>query len=360
MKSLLLTLALSLFAGAPALASDNFDPARSADWHQEDDLFGAFRANAPHFWYWLKTQHSEMLNPSGVVVGDAHILNFGDVQLANGGREFALIDIDDGGPNAPLAGDLIRYAAGNQVSPFKISLNKIFDAYVQGLKGMQMSEPAVLQDALEHSEADYHARQEKYLDKMTSQNRFSEKANLTALSHAPSEVQQLFNQARGYFEASMAGYQILDIGYKTKHGGGSSGLPRFWYLIERNQKRHIIEFKLEKEAATSYYRYQGTPVERFPHVAQIYRPANTAYGPYKIVAGPAGQFLMRARLNPFLDFENADNIRDGQEMSLYIANRIGLWHGQQDASDDLLQVIRLHSFEKLVNSYVDLMKKENN
>ncbi|WP_413580605.1 DUF2252 family protein [Bdellovibrio sp. HCB288] len=360
MKTLIFLIGLSLFAGTTTFASGRYSYTQSPDWQKEDYLFGAFRANAPHFWNWLKSQNGPLLEPTGVVVGDPHILNFGDVQLATGGREFSLIDIDDGGPNAPFAGDIIRYAAGNQVSPFRISLNKVFDAYVHGLQGLQMSEPAVLQDALSYRDEDFHSRQEKYLDKMTTGSRFSDKAKLIPIFQSPLEVQHLFHQAREYFEASMAGYQILDNGYKTKTSGGSSGLPRFWYLIQRNQKRHIVEFKLEKEAATSFFSYQGQAVERFPHVAQVYRPASSVYGPYKIVASPAGQFLMRARLNPFLDFEEGDNIHDGQDMSLYIANRLGLWHGQQPASENLLQFLRFQTFEKLVNTYVDLMKRENN
>ncbi|WP_413577574.1 hypothetical protein ACLVWU_04180 [Bdellovibrio sp. HCB290] len=359
MKTLILTLALGLFSGTPAFASDSISADQSSEWQREDHLFDAFRSNAPHFWNWLKSQHSLVLNPSGVVVGDPHILNFSDVQLATQGREFALIDLDDGGANAPLAGDLIRYAAGNQVSPYQISLNKIFDAYVQGLKGLQMSEPQVLSDALSYSDADYLERQSQYMDKMTKQNRFSAKADVKPLSHAPASVQELFNQARGYFEASMPGYQILDTGYKIKKSGGSSGLPRYWYLIQRNQTRYIMEFKLEVDAATSFYSYQGTPVERFPPVAEIYRPAGTVYGPYKIVATPAGQFLMRARLKPYLDFEDEGNIEDGRQMSLYIANRLGLWHGQQTQSGDLLKVLRYPEFEQLVITYVRLMKKEN-
>ncbi|WP_413586635.1 DUF2252 family protein [Bdellovibrio sp. HCB274] len=360
MKIFLLTLVLSVFCGIPTFAFDSFAATQSADWQQEDDLFGAFRANAPHFWNWLKNQNSPMLRASGVVVGDPHILNFGDVQLSTQGRVFALIDIDDGGPHAPFAGDLIRYAAGNQISPFQISLNSLFDAYVLGLKGLQVSEPEILREALSHSDADYLNRQSKYLNNMTDHDRFSAKAKVTSISQSPAAVQNLFRQARGYFEASMPGYEILDTGYKTKNSGGSSGLPRFWYLIQKNQTRYIIEFKLEKDAATSFYSDQGDAVSRFPYVAQIYRPAETVYGPYKIIATPVGQFLMRARLKPYLDFENEAGSKYGREMSLYIANRLGLWHGQQEQSDDLLQGLRYPEFETLVNSYINLMKKENN
>src|SRR6478752_6406850 len=74
---------------------------------EEGDLFGAFRANAPHFWGWLATQNSDLFAYQGAVVGDPHILNFGDVQLASGGRDFALIDPDDSGDCAPFVGDFI-------------------------------------------------------------------------------------------------------------------------------------------------------------------------------------------------------------------------------------------------------------
>ena len=364
MKAFLLTLALTVFCGVPSFAIESYSSAMKADWHHEDGLFNAFRANAPHYWNWLKSQSSAMLVPTGIVVGDPHIQNFGDVQLAGGGREYALIDIDDGGPNAPLAGDLVRYAAGNQVSPFQISLVSLFDAYIQGLQGQHMSEPEALQAALAHSDADYFKRQLKYLNKMTEQNRFSAKAKLTPIAQAASDVQDLFQKSRATFEAAMPGYQVLDTGYKTKLSGGSQGLPRFWFLVQKNQDRYIIEFKLEEQAATSFYSYQGEPEQRFPYIVQQYRSSAAAYGPYKIVTTAGGQFLMRARLDAYLDFDPDDddgsNINDGQKMSLYIANRLGLWHGQQTAGKTLLNVLKYGDFEQLVKAYVNLMMKENN
>ncbi|WP_413560275.1 DUF2252 family protein [Bdellovibrio sp. HCB209] len=364
MKALFLTLAMTFFCAAPASAQLNAFT-MSADWNHQDGLFNAFRANAPHYWNWLKSQNSPMLSPMGIVVGDPHIQNFGDVQLASGGREFALNDIDDGGPQAPLAGDLIRYAAGNQVSPFAISTKDIFQAYLQGLQGKAVAEPEILQEALSHSDADYFKRQSKYLTKMTDQNRFSAKAKLTPISQAPASVQELYEKSRSAFEASMSGYQILDVGYRTKLSGGSQGLPRFWYLIQRNQERYIVEFKLQTQAATSFYLYQGEPAQRFPYIEQVYRPAHNAYGPYKIVTTEGGAFLMRARLNPYLDFDPEEvdsngSLDDGKKMSLYIANRLGLWHGGQSASTTLLQVLNFNDFDSLVKNYVNLMTKENN
>ncbi|WP_413294979.1 DUF2252 family protein [Bdellovibrio sp. HCB185ZH] len=364
MKAFLLTFALFMFSSVPA-HSESFATVMGAEWHYEYSLFDAFRANAPHYWNWLKLQKSPMLSVQGVVVGDPHIQNFGDVQLSSGGREFTLIDIDDGGSNAPFAGDLIRYAAGNQVSPFTIPLSQIFDAYVSGLQGQALPEPEVLQATLAHTDADYFKRQNKYLNKLTEQNHFSAKAKLTPLNKAPASVQNLFQQSEAIFAAAVTGYQILDIGYKTKLSGGSQGLPRFWYLIQKNQERYIIEFKLEAQAATSYYSDQGAPDQRFPYVAQVYRPSRMVYGPFKIVTTSGGQFLMRARFDDYLDFdpEDADeghNIQDGQKMSLYIANCLGRWHGQQSSAAPLLSVLNYNEFKSFVNSYVNLMTKENN
>jgi hypothetical protein len=364
MKALLLSIALLIFTGTPALA-ENYATVMDANWHHENGLFNAFRANAPHYWNWLRTQSSPLLSVNGVVVGDPHIQNFGDVQLAGGGREYTLVDIDDGGSNAPLAGDLIRYAAGNQVSPFAISLTDIFEAYVRGLQGQTMTEPEALQAALAHTDADYFKRQSKYINKMTEQNHFSAKAKLTPVHQAPASVQDLFQKSQAAFQAAVAGYQILDTGYKTKLSGGSQGLPRFWYLIQKNQDRYIIEFKFEAQAATSFYAYQGEPDQRFPYVAQVYRPAQAVYGPYKIVTTAGGQFLMRARFDAYLDFDpdttdDIGNIQDGEKVSLYIANRLGRWHGQQAGAASLLNVLKFNDFERFVNSYVTLMTKENN
>ena len=215
------------------------------------DVYSAFRSNAPHYWSWLKNQQKSVLNTYGTVVGDAHILNFGDIQLKNGGRDFGLIDMDDGGRGS-LVGDFVRFAVGNQLSPFRVSMDDLLKSYLYGLNGVKAQKPDVLKNAENKDDGDFAKRQAKYIDKMTSNDKFSDKAGLTDLASAPANIMNLYQSSKNYFFAEMPGYRIFDAGFKVKESGGSQGLVRFWFLIGKqdDDTRYIIEFKLETVSYT--------------------------------------------------------------------------------------------------------------
>ncbi|MFM6927310.1 MAG: DUF2252 family protein [Bdellovibrio sp.] len=334
--------------------------AGGSDWRPGSaDVYSAFRSNAPHFWGWLKTQNSSVLNPSGVVVGDAHILNFGDVQLQGGGRELSLVDIDDGGQGS-LVGDFVRFAVGNQLSPFQVSMDDLIQSYSYGLSGVEAKKPKVLKDVESLSDADFQKKQDKYIDKMTSHDRFNEKAGVADVATAPADILNLYQASKNYFFAAMPGYHIYDLGYKVKESGGSQGLVRFWFLIGKSDDRHIIEFKLETDPAVAEFANQLSQTQRFNQVAAIYRPSQPAYGPYKFVDTGSAVFLMRARISAFLDFDPLKNtasedIQNGQQMSLYLANKMGLWQHQQGLSANILGGSAKGDVKTLTQSYQNLV-----
>ncbi|MBO9665354.1 MAG: DUF2252 family protein [Bdellovibrio sp.] len=342
--------------------------ASPAPWRPDDGgPFSAFRSNAPHFWSWLATQSSDLFAYRGAVVGDPHILNFGDVQLAIGGRVFALIDLDDVGNRGPFVGDFIRYAAGNQVSPYNVSVKELYAAYVYGLQGNEIPVPPVVAVALARGDEEFQKRQDKYLERMTEKNRFSEKAKLEPMTVAPMDVLGVYNAVADDLAGELRGYRVLDMGYKVKESGGSQGLVRFWYLVQAGRDRQIIEFKMEDQPATEFYASQGSIQERFASVTSFFRPS-AVYGPYKIVTAGGYSFLMRARLAPFLDFDPSKglalaDIHAGREVSKYIANLLGRMHGKQSAAQGLAgqlnQSARLVEVQGLVQSYVDVMAQES-
>lgn len=354
-------------SGVFAEASTN--SSLSGAWRKSaSDLFMGFRSNAPHFWNWLQTQNSPLFSARGVVTGDPHILNFGDVQLKNGERKYSLIDVDDSGVNGSLAGDFLRYYVGNRISPFKVEKKELFDAYLAGLSGKKMDKPDYLKSAEGKSAEDFSARQDKYLAKITTNDRFSEAADLQPLKNAPTEVQSLFAQTSSTFLALMKDYQILDSGFKTKDSGGSQGLTRFWFLISAKGERHVWEFKLETDPATSLYAAQPEAMTRLQQITNIYRPAAEILGPYQFVKAADHVFLLRERLAHFIDLDPAKmtdkkDLKNGQEMSLYLANKMGQWQNKQPGTADLVKALTLEkSFEEfdiLAEQYIQIIKAAN-
>nr|WP_295902055.1 DUF2252 family protein [uncultured Bdellovibrio sp.] len=332
------------------------------------DLFMGFRSNAPHYWNWLRLQKSPLFEVRGVVSGDPHILNFGDIPLKNGKREYALIDVDDSGVNAPLAGDFLRYFVGNQISGFKVHPKDLYNAYLDGLSGQTMSKPDYLTSVESKSADKFTERQEKYLDKITQNKKFSGNAPVSSLSTAPKEVQDLYQRSLETFNNLMQDYSILDVGYRIKDSGGSMGLPRFWFLLEKKGQRHVWEFKLETDPASSLFAAQPEALERFNEVNKIYRPSEKVAGPYGFLQSGNDVFLVRERFNVYFDLDPAKaaskkDIQDGQEMSLYLANQMGLKHGaQQDGAKLLKHLEKSNSYENflgLAKDYVNLISQEN-
>lgn len=320
-----------------------------------NDLFSGFRANAPHFWNWLYSVSSlPAFSIRGTATGDPHILNFGDVPLKEGGRDLALIDLDDSGVETPLIGDFLRYLIGNQISAFKVDAKDLFDAYKLGASGINMKNPPYLENILSKSDSDFIKRQEAYLHKLSSMESFKPHADLLPISEAPLEIQTIYKQAQGTFEKLMKDYTILDRGYKVKKGGGSQRVPRFWFLVKKADDRHIWEFKLAEPPSTSFITPQPKADIRFQAVAEIYRPKTEVQGPFQYVNAGNYFFLLRERFDNYMDLDpqkNRDplNLEEGRQMSLYLANKLGQWHGDQKSTSDL------NSFLNSTNAFADIL-----
>ncbi|QDK46089.1 hypothetical protein DOM22_13435 [Bdellovibrio sp. ZAP7] len=330
--------------------------------------FMAFRSNAPHYWNWLRENNVPIMSARGIVTGDPHILNFGDVQLKEGGAKFGLIDIDDAGVNAPLAGDLLRYYIGNQISPYKVASKDLFKAYVEGLTGKKMNKPRYLEKARDKADRDFKTLQENRISKLISDNTFAPDSGLTALENFPADVRTLYEQSLEVFKTEMTGYKILDVGYRTKESGGSQYLPRFNFLVEKGKERHIWEFKLETTPAISLFVRQPDAQSRFNYVVNVYRPSEPL-GPYRFVQAGEHTFLLRERIFKSTDLDPAliasdKDVKDGKEMSLFIANRMGLAHGSQSSATTLLFYLEqpgaFESLNALANQYINTLKKLNN
>lgn len=334
-------------------------------WRQAPgDLFMGFRSNAAHFWHWIHGENFSALNVEGIVIGDGHIMNFRDIPLENGKRQFGLVDIDDAGVGSLLA-DFMRYHIGNQLSPFKVSNKELWQAYIDGLNNVRYDKPEVIKKA----ENKVYGLQEHlaFVDKNTSQKRFNENAELASLADADLSIKELFKHADPIFRNELSG-EILDIGYKINDDGGSQGLVRFWYLVKEHKVMHIYEFKQEPAPAPASYGPQPPRTEAFTQAAALYRPANPS-GQQKMLAVKSGHFLMRERQKAELNFDPSKakekTIAQGKEVSLYTANEIGLSQLAQTAAGEALKAeLRKdpQAYEKfitLTEKYITKMTAEN-
>lgn len=350
--------------------------AATGEWRKaQGNLFSAVRANAPHNWRYFKSiaPHlvylKEAFTVEGVGVGDFHILNIGDIELVDGTRKIGLIDVDDGGRTSLFA-DFARSAISNQVSPYKVPLRDLWNHYLEGLLDKKIEKPKIIADVLAKSHDDYLADQKKYLSKLIEGKKFSKSAEVHPMSEADPVTQDVYSQSIGAVMATLGDVKILDQGFKIKETGGSQGIPRFWFLIEKKGEKSIIEFKTLAEPAMNLYEKQGCQEERINNLIEFYRPQKSTFGLYRFVDGGKYQFIARERARGFLNL-NPEGVttkkeaREGQDIYLYLAHRAGKWHMEQGQGKKLFDLLTskeeesFHEFEQMVNSYIELMKKEN-
>lgn len=353
----------------------NAFPARPQWRKTEGNLFSAVRANAPHNWAYFKkikpnlVHLKEVFDVEGIGIGDFHILNIGDIELSNGTRKIDLIDIDDGGRTSLFA-DFTRAVISNQVSPYKAPMRDLWNNYIDGLKYEKIKKPKVIEDVLAKSHDDYLAIQRKYLAKMIDGNKFSQAAEIRPLADCDSVTRDIYIESVGAFHLAMPGVKVLDIGFKVKQTGGSQGVPRFWFLIEKKGEKTIIEFKTLADPAMSLYEPQASQADRINSLIEFYRPRKSTFGFYKFVDSGKYQFLARERTKGFLSFDPEVDVtpaesRKGEDVYLYLAQRAGKWHSQQGQGGKLYDLLtdkedqKFQEFETIVNDYIEVMKREN-
>jgi hypothetical protein len=360
---------------APGKKVDYAFPASAAWRKTPGNLFDGFRANAAHNWNYFKTNSSrsknlrEAFGVEGIVVGDFHILNFGEIERPDKKRKIGLIDLDDGGVG-PLFGDFARGAVGNQISPYKIPMKEIWKAYLMGLQGKKTKEPEVVEKALGKSQKDYLEVQEQNLHKLTGNGKFSAEAGVTPISEAPESIAKIFRESQSAFKQPLGDATILDFGFKIKETGGSQNIPRFWFLVEKDKEKSIIEFKTLGQPAIDLFQAQLAAGNRIASLIATYRPKGQTLGTYQFLDAGPYQFIARARLKPFLSLDpdqklTKDVIDEGRQFYFYLFNRAGLWQAEQGKGDALYAALTKNEkasfseLQDLINDYVQLMQKEN-
>lgn len=292
------------------------------------DTYMAIRANAPHYWAWSKgilPTLPKTLTAQGVVAGDGHLLNFGDIKLKDKIR-FALIDLDDAG-RGYLFFDFLRLSIANKAGRLEATQTDLFDAYVKGLRGEKIEKPDHIDDALDISEEKFEKKQRKYWEKHTENARFiKEDFGLLPLSRAKAETQAQFRELLKWFESEFDKYEILDTGYRIKEDGGSQGMSRLWILTQKDGDYFAFEFKEMSTPAVEQISKQLGHEARTDEVRETYWKGDQSRK-FQVVKTKSAAFWMRPRYHDSLS-QDSMQLNSAEDI-VYIANYLGRMHGKQ-------------------------------
>lgn len=306
-----------------------------------NDLFVNYRANAPHFWNWISFQNASLLNYQGSVIGDPHLLNFGAIYTKNKTIKFGFIDADDFSMKAPFVGDIIRLLNGAQASGLELKPNDILNSYLDGLLKNKKDQPEFLAEWQQEASEIYNKKQDSLVDKNTTWNRFATDSIAQAISFTDPKVQTEFEKMKFTFEARLAGYRILDVGAYLKSTGGSQGMIRFWYLVESNGERSIIEFKQITKPASSIDELElSNWITRFKIYRQLFHTDSLTFGMFDAISANGSDYLVLLKEKPMIQFDPAEldnqkDVKKAQQWTLYMARKLGFSHGQQTEASSL-------------------------
>jgi hypothetical protein len=256
------------------------------------------------------------------------------------------------------------------VSPYKVPLRDLWKNYLDGLKDEKIQKPKIIEDILAKGHDKFLLEQAKYLAKIIDDKGFTVAADVRPLIDMDPVTREVYLESIGAILHALGNVKIVAQGYKIKDTGGSQGIPRFWFLIENQGARTVIEFKTLAEPAMSLYEQQGSQQDRINSLIEFYRPQKSTYGFYRFVNGGKYQFIARERLRGFLNLDpegkvSNQEIQQGQDVYRYLAQRAGKWHADQKQGEALFKALTRHEkktyaeFESLVKLYIEIMKREN-
>ncbi len=342
---------------------------KPTDWHSTGGgLFDDLRENAFHYMNWVKNSAKENipqdLLADGQTAGDAHILNFSDL-LINGKRKLRLNDKDDSGLGLFLF-DFVRFATTVKAQRLGLETVDLFMSYRQGLLEEKKDKPKFLEKILETSKKDEAEAHKEYLEKYTQGKKFifSDETSLVEISKSPESAQKIYREDVQKLKRELNSYTILDEAYRVKTSGGSRNQARFWFLVkDNNDEKHIIEFKLSGEPATSLVRKQKDFVNRMKDVEEVYWKGEK--DPlYRAIRIGERDYYMRPKMKEFVNFKKIESEKDkeqAREFLLHVAYHMGRMVADQNPTSYIQAIVGEpeNSFRwvhRLVNEYITLVK----
>lgn len=336
-----------------------------------NDVFMAFRSNAPHFWEWSKAVAAQKLPEAllreGIAAGDPHVLNFGQVVINDEKFALQLVDLDDAG-KAPLIFDLLRLMVSVNVSPAKTKGKEIWGAYLKGLGGEDFKTPRFIKADDKLNVQEFLRGQQKLLQANVVNNKLNLAAyKLSAMKTAPQFLRATGDQIIEQLKKTQPELEFMDWGWRAHKDGGSQGMDRIWALFRQKNGNMILrEFKQMAPPATGNYQIQADNETRINQVRRAFwRTSKT--DEYEVVTVPGGQFLARDRYVYPLDADIKAAIAAAggklDDLSEYLGYQLGKLHAQQPAGAKLFAAIEKNdagdvfkSLKGLRDDYVQLVK----
>ncbi|MEQ1875186.1 MAG: DUF2252 family protein [Bdellovibrionia bacterium] len=356
MRAFVLSL-LILFMAVPAHTGGDLchwlvkgSPQIRATWRQvgaRETLSQFIRANARHYWAWMRTNASkhvaEFLKYEGMVVGDMHMGNF-SIVVINGRLHMKVADFDDGG-RAPFVLDLARHIITTRSVNDSIKRWELTDAYQKGLRAEKMDPPEFIEEILETSKKKVQRWEDEYVDNNTKKDRI--KIDHEDFQPLPARTQPQRERRDKIYEEigrAVAPGKLIDLIKVMREEGGAAGVQRYRGLVRRNGRDMIVEFKHIAEPATSQWSLQKTPRERLKHLLELFWESLHTRDPhYGIVEIEGESFWMRPKPLSLIDIPYTSTKKSSQEfvreLSLYQAYLLGKLHGSQASGRRFLREI---------------------
>lgn len=308
------------------------------------------KSNPKHFVRYFREKVGEIPKEitiyKGLVFGDSHTYNFGDLHFSNPNEKksepcgnepepspgiFGPIDFDDFHADIPLIFGLIKKLTTDEAA-FQDQIKKL-DIYGSYLKGLQdaidpqeqarMSPPTALsvaintnfcgpKGALERMSKEARKKSEIIDGRLKFKSLTKDEAKLEGSILPPElwpkSVDQEFIKSGDFFSKILTDdkYQVLDIGYSTRASGSSANMMRFLFLVQRGGNPYLFEFKEKApvtEEVNSVTKTQD-PIGVFNLVDQIYFKRQVVREYLDVVQAPSGKhYEKRMRGNNLVKIE---------------------------------------------------------
>ncbi len=193
--------------------------------------------------------------PEGICLGDAHVGNFGFLQI-EGNTVFSFNDLDDSG-FCPIALDAARYFAVLQVFFHDDKLTKsAIDQYMKTL-----TDPTAAVPIDPASLPNWTKVQTKGVAKLTTAG--SATFNFDPTNPDTSDLSAPTSQEVDAIKAGIASSPVgqatlLDVASVAREFGGSGGLRRYLLLVDSGGQRSVIELKETTTPAVELGRHEQT------------------------------------------------------------------------------------------------------
>lgn len=327
--------------------------------------YDTFRSNANDFWAWshqhVQSYLSKNLLTEGLIAGDPHAMNFGDLYLSGQKTKITLVDLDDSGHGVFLI-DFARLLISIKMSSSELKTKKIWKSYLKGLRQESLDDiPRFIEKVMDKTRGDWLSEQEDFIANKTKNGKLDkEELDLKPLSQLNKKDLARAKLLIAKVGSVLPGAVVKDSAFKVKEDGGSQGLLRVWVLVEQNGKLGINEFKEMAPPATQYFENQKEQQARLQEITKMFwgveNPAE-----YKVVSIDGDNFWLRPRYKYSLKF-NADKIDSDKKFERYeewnefIAYLLGRLHGKQPQAKALRATLQEKDLDAVIEKIKDFSK----